>query len=98
MVDVFTQEEKVNADIAENEIKFVFKPSKELLASNVGYINYYFKPSDTADVIKGHFDHNQESVEFKHKITDIRAKDFAKEIRKRDLLVKLKKKKLVMYR
>lgn len=27
MVDVFSQVDKVNEDVAENEIKFVFKPS-----------------------------------------------------------------------
>jgi hypothetical protein len=46
MVDVFSQVDKVNGDLAENEIKFVFKPSQAMRESGIGYINYYFRMTD----------------------------------------------------
>lgn len=96
-VDVITQVEKVNKDLAENEIQFCFKPSKAMITSGVGYVKYYFRMTDDAQPLKNKFDINRETIEFKHKLA-IDASTFAKEIRKRELVLKLKKKKLLMYR
>ena len=42
-VDVITQKEKVNDELKKNEIKFEFKPSKDMVDSKQrGYIKYYF--------------------------------------------------------
>jgi|LakMenE01Jun11ns_1017448.scaffolds.fasta_scaffold8819782_1 hypothetical protein len=46
MIDVKTKVEKINKDLAENEMKFVFKPSEAMRKSLVGYINYSFKITD----------------------------------------------------
>lgn len=51
-VDVITQVEKVNTDLAENEIKFSFKPSKDMITRGVGYVKYYFRMTDSAEPIK----------------------------------------------
>ena len=67
MVDVITQKEKVNEDLAPNEIKFCFKPSKALLDSKLGYVKYYFKLTDGGAEIKNKFDLNKDSFEFRHK-------------------------------
>jgi hypothetical protein len=98
MTDMITQKEKVNEDLAPNEIKFCFKPSKALTDRKPEYIKYYFKlTDDDRKEIKNKFNLGKDSNEFRHKF-DADAGTFAKEIRKRELVVRLKKKKILGYR
>lgn len=96
MTDVITQVEKVNADLAENEIKLSFKlPEGLIKAFNGAWIEYSLALEDGGPKIDGHFNISGQHHEQTHKFTGADTKTLFKEIRKRELVMKLKKKKFL---
>ena len=61
-VDVITQIEKMNNDLAENEIKFSFKLTAEFLKSlSSGFVDYCLQLEDNGPKVEGKFDVNKDS-------------------------------------